>query len=85
MSPSMKKVSPMSLLPDPFTRAVAAAGSENRLAKLTNYSQHAIWYARRHNKVTAEMALRIERATGVPAAEFRPDLFDHQDRGMGGA
>lgn len=58
-----------------FTRAVEAAGSENRLAKLTGYSQHAIWNARKRKRCTAEMAIRIERATGVSAAELRPDLF----------
>lgn len=58
-----------------FTRAVDAAGSENRLAGLTGYSHHAIWHARKIGRCTAEMAIRIERATGVSAAELRPDLF----------
>ena len=62
--------------PDPFTRAVEIAGSENQLAKLTKCSQHAIWLARKKAHTSAEMALRIERATGVPARAFRPDLFE---------
>jgi len=60
---------------DPFTRAVEKAGSETALAKLTGYSQNAIWCARRRGSCTAEMAIRIERATGVPASALRPDLF----------
>lgn len=60
-----------------FTLAVDKAGkSERKLAERTGYSQHAIWHARQRNRVTAEMALRIERATGVPAALLRPDLFN---------
>lgn len=60
-----------------FTAAVEKCnGSENELARRTGYSQHAIWHARKRGRPTAEMAIRIERATGVPAAHFRPDLFN---------
>jgi DNA-binding transcriptional regulator YdaS (Cro superfamily) len=59
-----------------FTQAVGIAGSERQLADRTRYSQHAIWHARKRGKPTAEMALRIERATGVPAAALRPDIFN---------
>lgn len=58
-----------------FTAAVEKAGSERQLAERTRYSQHAIWHARKRGKPTAEMALRIERATGIPAAALRPDIF----------
>lgn len=59
----------------PFARAVEIAGSERKLAQMTGYSQNAIWHARRHQRCTAEMARAIERATGVTAAELRPDIF----------
>lgn len=62
-----------------FAQAIKAAGSENRLAKLTGYSQHALWAARTRGRCSAEMAIRIERATGVPASAFRPDLFTTGD------
>lgn len=58
-----------------FTKAVEACGSEHKLADRTGYSQHAIWHARKKGKPTAEMAIRIERATGIKAAKLRPDLF----------
>lgn len=65
------------VLPDdhPFQRAIALAGSENKLAALIGYSQHAVWNARVKSKPSAAMAKAIERATGVPAALFRPELF----------
>lgn len=58
-----------------FTAAVEKAGNESKLAQRTGYSQHAIWHARKRGKPTAEMCLRIERATGIPAAALRPDIF----------
>jgi transcriptional regulator with XRE-family HTH domain len=58
-----------------FTAAVQTSTSERQLAERTGYSQHAIWHARKRGRPSAEMALRIERATGVPAALLRPDLF----------
>lgn len=59
-----------------FTAAVNHCTSERQLAERTGYSQHAIWHARKRGKPTAEMALKIERATGVAAALLRPDIFN---------
>lgn len=58
-----------------FTAAVKKAGNERQLAFRTGYSQHAIWHARKRGKPTAEMCIRIERATGIAAALLRPDIF----------
>lgn len=61
----------------PIIRAIKIAGSEAKLGAATGYSQHAIWQAKRKGRVSAEMAVRIERATQglVSKAELRPDLF----------
>jgi DNA-binding transcriptional regulator YdaS (Cro superfamily) len=59
-----------------FKAAVDHCTSERQLAERTGYSQHAIWHARKRGSPTAEMALRIERATGIAAALLRPDLFN---------
>lgn len=56
-------------------RAIAKAGSEAKLGELTGYSQVAINKAKRR-RVSAEMAVAIEKAIGIPRAEFRPDLFE---------
>lgn len=61
----------------PLARAVKYAGSQHKLAQITGYSQHAIWHAAQRNRASAEMALRIEKATSgaVTAHELRPDIF----------
>ena len=58
-------------------RAVAIAGSETKLSRATGYSQPAINKARRKGRVSAEMAIAIERALqgAVSRQELRPDLF----------
>jgi len=60
-----------------LNKAVALAGSETRLSRATGYSQPAINKARRRGRVSAELAIAIERALGgaVTRAELRPDLF----------
>ncbi len=58
-------------------RAVALAGSQSKLSRATGYSQPAINKACRKGRVSAELAIAIERATrgAVSRAELRPDLF----------
>jgi DNA-binding transcriptional regulator YdaS (Cro superfamily) len=58
-------------------RAIALAGSEQKLGALTGFSQVAINKAKRRGGVSAEMAVAIERATAgaVGKAELRSDLF----------
>ena len=59
-----------------LTRAVAIAGSESKLSRVTGYSQPAINKARRRGRVSAEMAIAIERALKgrrvSPGAAARP-------------
>lgn len=61
----------------PISRAILIAGSEAKLGKAAGVSQNAIWSAKRRGRVSAELAIRIERATmgEVTRAELRPDLF----------
>lgn len=65
------------MVSDLIREAVRMVGSEARLAAATGYSQHAIWKAKKVGRVSAEMALAIDRATygQVPKEKLRPDLF----------
>ena len=58
-------------------RAISFAGSEAKLGVLTGYSQNAIWYAKRNGRVSAELAIAIDRVTSgvISKAEMRPDVF----------
>ena len=52
--------------------AVNAAGNFARLAKLLGVP---IQNVCRWKRVPAEWVLRVERATGVPRARIRPDIY----------
>jgi DNA-binding transcriptional regulator YdaS (Cro superfamily) len=60
-------------------RAAAAefGGSEAKLAGACGVTQNAVWAARRAGRVSAELALKIETATGgkVSRTSLRPDLW----------
>jgi DNA-binding transcriptional regulator YdaS (Cro superfamily) len=58
-----------------ISKAVAFAGSQTKLAELCGVSQNAIWSAVKRKHVSAELAVKIEKATGIPRAKLRPDLF----------
>jgi DNA-binding transcriptional regulator YdaS (Cro superfamily) len=57
--------------------AIEQHGSEGKLGRATGYTQNAIWQAKRRGRVTAEMAVAIERATEgrVGRHLLRPDVF----------
>ena len=59
------------------TAAIRLFTSEAKLGAATGYSQNAIWHAKRTGRVSAEMAVAIDKATGgqIPKAAMRPDLF----------
>jgi DNA-binding transcriptional regulator YdaS (Cro superfamily) len=61
----------------PLRRAIALAGSEAKLGALAGVSQNAIWQAKVKGRVSAELAVAIERGLRgrVTRAELRPDLF----------
>ena len=56
--------------------AIALLGSQAKLADACGVTQASIWQAKKAGRVSAELALLIERATGgeVTARQLRPDL-----------
>jgi DNA-binding transcriptional regulator YdaS (Cro superfamily) len=56
--------------------AIALLGSQAKLADACGVTQASIWQAKEVGRVSAELALLIERATagGVTARQLRPDL-----------
>lgn len=57
-------------------KAIEFAGSEAKLGNACGVTQQAIWSAKVTGRPSAEIAMRIERATEglVPARALRPDL-----------
>ncbi|MEF0939610.1 transcriptional regulator [Rhizobium sp. BR 362] len=57
--------------------AISIAGSEAKLGKLIGKSQNAIWSAKRKGRVSAEIAVGIDRATkgAISKSHLRPDIF----------
>lgn len=57
-------------------RAIEAAGSVQALAERAGVSVPAVYFWRTgEREISAESAIKLERATGIPRAKFRPDLF----------
>src|SRR5215211_1860438 len=58
--------------------AIKLAGLEAKLGRACGVSQGAIWKAKRAGRVSADLAVAIERATSerVPRWRLRPDLWD---------
>jgi DNA-binding transcriptional regulator YdaS (Cro superfamily) len=55
--------------------AIAKLGSEAKLGEACGVSQAAIWKAKRAGRVSAELAVKLERATDIPRWKLRPDLW----------
>lgn len=61
-------------------RAVELAGGQSALARAIGKSQSHIWHwLKVAKRVPAEAAVAIEKATGVPRRELRPDLYAQSD------
>lgn len=77
--PKYGYASPMS---DGLKRAIEVAGGQNSLAKRINVTQSQVWYwlVRSKKGVPAERVLDIERETGVPRSELRPDIWPSEAR-----
>ena len=62
---------------NPVERAIVLLGSEAKLGRAVGYSQAGINKAKRSGRVSAELAIKIEEATGGQVARhmMRPDLF----------
>jgi DNA-binding transcriptional regulator YdaS (Cro superfamily) len=56
--------------------AIALLGSQAKLADACGVTQASVWQAKEAGRVSAELALLIERATGgrITARQLRPDL-----------
>lgn len=59
----------------PLKRAVATAGSQTAFAKMLGVGQAAVskWLAK--DELPPKHVLRVERETGVPKEELRPDIY----------
>lgn len=66
---------------DALKRAIDLAGGQKPLADSIGTTQSQVWYwlTRAKKGVPAEFAMAIERATGVPRSELRPDIFAARD------
>jgi DNA-binding transcriptional regulator YdaS (Cro superfamily) len=64
-------------------QAISLAGSQGKLAKSIGRSQNAIWHAKSTGRITAEMALSIDRATSgaVSRHQLRPDVYGAASEG----
>lgn len=61
---------------DIIRQAKADKGSQAKLAAVLGVSQQQVWYLLHEAKrPSADMALKIEAALGVPRSDLRPDLW----------
>jgi DNA-binding transcriptional regulator YdaS (Cro superfamily) len=59
-----------------INKAVKAAGSQSKLATLAGCAQQRINdIVKGRRRLSAELAVKISKATGIPRSELRPDLF----------
>lgn len=58
-----------------FSKAIEQAGSEAKLAEAAGFSQPAINKAKRTGSISADMALGLEKATGINRHYWRPDYW----------
>lgn len=63
--------------PNPaLVRAVDAAGSQAKLAKLLGVAQPSVWrWVRCGKALPAEHVLKVEQAYGISRHDLRPDLY----------
>jgi DNA-binding transcriptional regulator YdaS (Cro superfamily) len=61
-------------------RAVQIAGGQSGLARAIETSQQRVWkWVNVSHSAPAEMVLAIERATGVPRWQLRPDIYPPEE------
>lgn len=58
--------------PSPIDRASAAAGSKSALARQLGVKVQSI---QQWKRIPAERVLDVERITGIPRGELRPDIY----------
>lgn len=61
-------------------KAIKIAGGQTALGKHLNKTQAHIWvWLNRDRKVPAKYAIQIEKFTGVPRHELRPDIYPPEE------
>lgn len=77
----------MRSLKDHIEDAIKARGSQTKLAEAMGCSQQQISYLLKAKTVTAEMAIKIDKATGgaVSRHDLRPDVFGVRPRAKASA
>lgn len=67
----------MPTLKDHIKRAIELRGSQAKLADAMGCSQQQISYLLKADSITAEMAIKVDLATGgaVSKRDLRPDIF----------
>lgn len=61
-------------------KAIEIAGGQTNLARLINKTQaHISVWVNRDKRVAAEYAIKIEKFTGVPRYELRPDIYPPEE------
>jgi DNA-binding transcriptional regulator YdaS (Cro superfamily) len=65
----------------PLEKAVKIAGGQSSLAAKLGIRQSHVWHWLRKSKrgLPAEYVLSVERITGVPRHQLRPDLYPQMD------
>ena len=58
-----------------IAKAIAMAGGQKNLASACGVSQAAVSKWHLGGTISAENAVKIEAATGIPRAKLRPDLW----------
>lgn len=61
----------------PVERAAAAAGNKSELARRLGVKVQSI---QQWKRIPAERVLDVERVTGIPRHELRPDLYPQEAR-----
>lgn len=65
----------------PLSKAIEVAGGQSALGRLIGVRQQAIYsWVHGTGRAPAERVLAIEKATGVPRHELRPDIYPREDR-----
>ena len=58
---------------------MALAGGQSKLAQMAGCAQQRINdIVKGRRPLSAELAVKISKATGIPRAELRPDIFEDQ-------
>lgn len=58
-----------------FRQAVGIAGGMTAMAKVCGVTRQSLYNWQRRGRIPAEIAVKIERATGITRQTLRPDLF----------